>query len=84
MPNGYQPDPSWRMADQSWFWIESGKACEREVNERVASDHVPMHESTDVFRTHLDEVDSAVYPALKFGASGHGAIRVRQGRQNAR
>ena len=47
------------QADQAWFWTEQWQRREREVDERVARDEVALHESTDDFLTHLDELDSS-------------------------
>jgi bifunctional DNA-binding transcriptional regulator/antitoxin component of YhaV-PrlF toxin-antitoxin module len=49
-------------ADQAWFWTEQWQRREREVDEHVARGEVAVHESTDDFLTHLDEIDS---PAAK-------------------
>jgi bifunctional DNA-binding transcriptional regulator/antitoxin component of YhaV-PrlF toxin-antitoxin module len=49
-------------ADQAWFWTEQWQRREREVDEHVARGEVAVHESTDDFLTHLDELDS---PAAK-------------------
>jgi len=46
-------------ADQAWFWTEHWQRREREVDELVARGEVAVHESTDDFLTHLDELDSA-------------------------
>ena len=46
-------------ADQAWFWTEHWQRREREVDELVARGEVVVHESTDEFLTHLDELDSA-------------------------
>lgn len=46
-------------ADQAWFWTEQWQRREREVDEHVARDEVAMHQSTDDFLTHLDELDSS-------------------------
>src|ERR1035437_3761530 len=53
-------------ADQAWFWTEHWQRREREVDELVARGEVAVHESTDDFLTHLDELDSA---AAKLGSS---------------
>ena len=45
-------------ADQAWFWTEHWQRREREVDEHVARGEVAVHESTDDFLTHLDELDS--------------------------
>jgi hypothetical protein len=47
------------QADQAWFWTRQWQRREREVNEHVARGQVALHESTDDFLTHLDELDSS-------------------------
>jgi bifunctional DNA-binding transcriptional regulator/antitoxin component of YhaV-PrlF toxin-antitoxin module len=46
-------------ADQAWFWTERWQRREREVDRHVARGEVTVHESTDDFLTHLDELDAA-------------------------
>lgn len=43
-------------ADQRWFWTERWQEREREVDDQVAAGHVAVHESTDDFLAHLDEL----------------------------
>jgi bifunctional DNA-binding transcriptional regulator/antitoxin component of YhaV-PrlF toxin-antitoxin module len=43
-------------ADQRWFWTKQWQDREREVDEHVAADRVAVHESTEDFLSHLDEL----------------------------
>jgi bifunctional DNA-binding transcriptional regulator/antitoxin component of YhaV-PrlF toxin-antitoxin module len=45
-------------ADQPWFWTEQRQRREQEVDEHLACGEVAVHELTDAFLTHLDELDS--------------------------
>ena len=47
------------MCIRDRFWTEHWQRREREVDELVARGEVAVHESTDNFLTHLDELDSA-------------------------
>ncbi len=44
-------------AEQRWFWAERWQEREREVDEHVAAGRVAVHESTEEFMDHLDELD---------------------------
>lgn len=44
-------------ADQAWFWTEQWQQREREVDEHVGAGRVTVHESTEDFLAHLDNVD---------------------------
>lgn len=43
-------------ADQAWFWNEQWQKREREVDEHVAAGRVSIHDSTEDFLGHLDDV----------------------------
>src|SRR5262249_19016093 len=43
-------------ADQAWFWTERWQRREREVDEHVAAGQVTVHESTEDFLDHLDDL----------------------------
>lgn len=43
-------------ADQKWFWTERWQEREREVDEHLAAGRVTIHESTDAFLSHLDDL----------------------------
>ena len=45
-------------ADQRWFWAERWQEREREVDKHVAAGRVAVHESTEDFLSHLDELDT--------------------------
>lgn len=45
-------------AEQRWFWAERWQEREREVDEHVAAGRVTVHESTDDFLDHLDQLDA--------------------------
>ncbi|TWE10484.1 AbrB/MazE/SpoVT family DNA-binding domain-containing protein [Rudaeicoccus suwonensis] len=45
-------------ADQRWFWAERWQQREREVDEHTSAGNVTVHESTDAFLKHLDDLDS--------------------------
>ncbi|WP_446666489.1 AbrB/MazE/SpoVT family DNA-binding domain-containing protein [Flexivirga sp. B27] len=45
-------------AEQRWFWTERWQEREHEVDDHVAADRVTLHESTEDFLDHLDELDS--------------------------
>lgn len=44
-------------ADQRWFWTELRQERELEVDEHVAAGRVTVHESTEDFLDHLDDLD---------------------------
>lgn len=45
-------------AEQRWFWTQRWQEREREVDEHVAASRVEVHESTEDFLDHLDELDA--------------------------
>ena len=49
-------------ADQAWFWTEEWQRREREVDEHVARGEVTVHQSTDDFLAHLDELEASDVP----------------------
>ena len=44
-------------ADQRWFWTERWQEAEREVDEHVEAGRLAVHESTEGFLDHLDDLD---------------------------
>jgi bifunctional DNA-binding transcriptional regulator/antitoxin component of YhaV-PrlF toxin-antitoxin module len=46
-------------ADQAWFWTERWQLREREVDAHVDRGDVVVHESTEAFLGHLDELDAS-------------------------
>ncbi len=46
-------------ADQAWFWTERWQRREQEVDEHVAAGEVAVHDDTEAFLDHLDELDAA-------------------------
>ncbi|HEY3717094.1 MAG TPA: AbrB/MazE/SpoVT family DNA-binding domain-containing protein [Jatrophihabitantaceae bacterium] len=46
-------------ADQAWFWTERWQQREHEVDAHVAAGEVAVHEDTEAFLDHLDELDGA-------------------------
>ena len=46
-------------ADQAWFWTERWQQREREVDEHVAAGRVVVHETSEDFLAHLDDLDAA-------------------------
>lgn len=46
-------------ADQAWFWTEYWQQREREVDEHVAAGRVVVHETSEDFLAHLDDLDAA-------------------------
>jgi bifunctional DNA-binding transcriptional regulator/antitoxin component of YhaV-PrlF toxin-antitoxin module len=44
-------------ADQAWFWTKSWQDREHAVNVRVLAGELTVHESTDEFLAHLDELE---------------------------
>jgi hypothetical protein len=44
--------------DQAWFWTERWQRREQEVDEHVARAEVAVHETTDDFLAHLDNLDA--------------------------
>ena len=46
-------------ADQAWFWTERWQQREREVDEHVAAGRVVVHEASEDFLAHLDDLDAA-------------------------
>lgn len=46
-------------ADQAWFWTEQWQEREREVDEHMVSGRVTVHESSEDFLAHLDDLDAA-------------------------
>ncbi len=42
--------------EHRWFWTERWQQREREVDEHVAAGRVRVHESTEDFLGHLDEL----------------------------
>lgn len=44
-------------ADQRWFWADRWQEREREVDEHVSAGRVEVHESTDAFLDHLDDLE---------------------------
>lgn len=45
-------------ADQAWFWTQRWQQREHAVDSHVAAGEVTVHESTQAFLEHLDELDS--------------------------
>lgn len=45
-------------ADQRWFWAKRWQEREREVDEHVAGGRVTVHDSTEEFLGHLDQLDA--------------------------
>lgn len=45
-------------ADQRWFWSERWQEREREVDDHVTAGRVELHETTDDFLDHLDDLDA--------------------------
>ncbi|TWP32753.1 AbrB/MazE/SpoVT family DNA-binding domain-containing protein [Leekyejoonella antrihumi] len=45
-------------AEQRWFWTERWQEREREVDEHVDAGRVTVHDSTEDFLDHLNELDS--------------------------
>lgn len=45
-------------ADQHWFWTQQWQEREREVDEHISAGRVAMHESTEDFLGHLDDLDA--------------------------
>ena len=43
-------------ADQRWFWTQHWQEREHEVDEHVAAGRITVHETTDDFLAHLDEL----------------------------
>lgn len=46
-------------ADQAWFWTEHWQQREHEVDEHVAAGAVVVHETSEDFLAHLDDLDAA-------------------------
>ena len=46
-------------ADQAWFWTEQWQQREREVDEHLAASRVAVHETSEDFLAHLDDLDAA-------------------------
>ncbi|MGN7157756.1 AbrB/MazE/SpoVT family DNA-binding domain-containing protein [Dietzia cercidiphylli] len=45
-------------AEQRWFWTEQWQEREREVDDHVTAGRVTVHESTEDFLGHLDNLDA--------------------------
>jgi bifunctional DNA-binding transcriptional regulator/antitoxin component of YhaV-PrlF toxin-antitoxin module len=46
-------------ADQAWFWTKQWQQREREVDDHVAAGRVIVHETSEDFLAHLDDVDAS-------------------------
>lgn len=45
-------------ADQRWFWQDRWQQREKEVDEHVAARRVTVHDSSESFVAHLDQLDA--------------------------
>lgn len=45
-------------AEQRWFWTQRWQEREHEVDDHVAAGRVTVHDSTEDFLDHLDELDA--------------------------
>lgn len=45
-------------AEQRWFWTERWQEREHEVDEHIDAGRATVHDSTEDFLDHLDELDS--------------------------
>lgn len=49
-------------ADQAWFWTAHWQQREREVDAYLSAGEVQVHDTTEAFLEHLDELDPASTP----------------------
>lgn len=45
-------------ADQTWYWTDRWQEREREVDDHITAGRVTVHESSEDFLAHLDELAS--------------------------